>query len=165
MIRKIIATATLLCGLTACSVPGQNPAARPAPGDNQVKLEVEAVQITQNAVTTVSENIRVRVNASNGEGENLIGDDFKPLADWDSGNTSTIPGKPWTMVFSQAPGDGAGSIILGVRIYPKSGKIVSIKCHWFTKLSGATNWTEDKPKLQVGAGDLITCLYSIQFPI
>jgi hypothetical protein len=129
-----------------------------------VKLEVEAVQITANAVTTVSENIRVKVNAVNGNGETLIGDDFKPLHEWDSGNTSTIPGKPWAMIFSQAPGDGAGSIILGVKIYPKAGKAVSIKCHWFVKVSGATTWTEDKPKLQVDAGAMVTCLYSIQFP-
>src|SRR4029078_4668384 len=87
--------------VASCTMPGQNTAARPAPGDNQVKVEVEAVQITQNAVTTVTEHINVLVNAVNGNGEPLIADDFKPLTNWDSGETPTIPGRPWAMEFSQ----------------------------------------------------------------
>ena len=158
----------MLAAVAACAPPLKNPATYPEPGDNQVKLEVEAVRITSNAVTTVAENIYVEVNAVNGNGEPLVGDNFEPLHNWESGPTSTIPGKPWTMIFSQAPGEGAGSIILGVKVFPQSNTrakaAVSIKCHWFVKRSGETQWTEDKPKIQVGSGATVTCIYSIQFP-
>ena len=154
--------------VAGCTMPGQNTAARPAPGDNQVKVEVEAVQITQNAVTTVTEHINVLVNAVNGNGEPLIADDFKPLTNWDSGETTTIPGRPWAMEFSQAPGEGAGSIILSLRVFSKANRVhrnaLNIKCHFFVKRSGETTWTEDKVKVQVGTGVPVTCVYSIQFP-
>jgi hypothetical protein len=159
----------ILSIVAGCSMPGQNTAARPEPGDNQMKIEIEASQTTKNAVTNITEHIRVKVNAVNGDGEPLIGDDFKPLTQWDSGRTITYPGKPWAMILSQPVGQGGNAIVAAFQIYPESNakfnRTVDIKCHFFIKRFGIdTDWVEDKPKLQVGTGAKVTCLYSVQFP-
>lgn len=121
-------------------------------------------QTTSEAVVIIPGHINVTVNAYDANGP-LDSDDFGKLKNWKSGREPTIPGKPWKMILSLPPGTGGDFIQASFKIsHDITDKAISIRCHFFVSRLGGP-FVEDKPKLQVGVGTPVTCLYNIQFPV
>lgn len=160
-------------GFTAACVPGAtSPPVLPAPGDNQVRIKIEATQLRADGPRVVAENyIDIIVNTFNGEGVPLVGDDGKPLANWSAGPSSSIPGKPWSITLSQAPGQGGGTIAGSVRVLSAANAHIrdalNINCHFDVLISPASGgdgkFHESLTSFQTGVGRQVSCLFSFTF--
>ena len=170
----LILPAVFLVPLGACVPGATSPSVLPAPTDNQVRIEVEATHLTPDGPKVVAENyIDIIVNTFDAAKPPvpLVGDDGKPLANWSAGPSSSIPGKPWSITLSQAPGVGGGVVAGSIRVLSAANSHIhnalAINCRFFvavSPLSGGDGLFHEAPQFfQTNTGRQVSCLFSFTF--
>lgn len=136
-----------------------NPAARPGPGDNTLEVQIHAYGWTasRNDVVELRRDVKARVDATNGAGEPLVGDDGKPISNW---RHDTAGSHPWKLVLSQpqdAPNRGIG-VSIRARVAEMPGdEQINLVCNFIV------NGVEDVKNAQAGVGPEIVCMYRTGF--
>lgn len=157
--RKWITAVIVLSGLLAGCVPAPDPATKPAPGDNTLRIEVHAYSVTPSGddVIPIRRIVKLRLTAENTAipPQALLGDDDRPLRNWSASGST-----PWKITLSQkqdSPHRGIG-VSLRVRVQELPGdEHINLVCQYFV------NGVEDLQNADAGVGPEIVCLYRTGF--
>ena len=152
-----LASLLILASLTGCVV--KNPDTMPGPGDNVLRIEIHAYAIAPSGTDhlEVRRSFAARVDATNGVGELLLGDDGKQVSNWKVTGVTPLPAIVLSQRSDAGPERGIG-VSIKASVQPVPGdKQISIVCSFFV------NGVEDLANAQAGQGRDIVCMYRTKF--